>query len=562
MPQRLEQFTPLTSDSAARYTLPARFTFPYYYTPHETCELAMRDLQARLQKADVNKGSFGQLYAVLLTQDPSTGEVGYLAAHSGLTLDDTLVEPLSSIHFVPSAFDHAKFTQECSHLIEKLTEQAEQIASFEQHHNLAELHAKLESSKEVAANDIANFQKQIADNKAERDALRTTYESSIQQASDASLDSAQGSDLLKQLGVASSREKRDLKALRIQWKQTIAELQSNIATINATLHDKRQQHAELTAQLEEQRLSHYQFLNGNNQTKSLLELLNGKQALTGSGDCCLPKLLNFAFKHNLKPLALAEFWWGRPPRQEVRQHGNLYPVCQSRSFEILEYQLEGIELEDNPLIVNPAVGKQFDIVYEDNEIVVVNKPAEFLSVPGKFIEDSVYSRIKAHYPDATGPLIIHRLDMSTSGLLILALTAESNRHIQKQFIERTVEKRYTALLEGEIVGESGDISLPLRGDITDRPRQLVCHQHGKKAETHWQVVRRSEGKTKVHLYPRTGRTHQLRVHCAHPDGLGTPIAGDDLYGYKRDRLHLHAGYLKLVHPTTKEWIEFEVPSEF
>lgn len=294
----------------------------------------------------------------------------------------------------------------------------------------------------------------------------------------------------------------------------------------------------------------------------MLELLNGKEALEGSGDCCLPKLLNFAFKHNLKPLALAEFWWGRQPRQEIRQHGNLYPACQSRSFEILEHQLEGIELEDNPLIVNPAVGKHFDIVYEDKEIVVVNKPAEFLSVPGKFIEDSVYSRIKARYPDATGPLIIHRLDMSTSGLLILALTAESNRHIQKQFIERTVEKRYTALLDGDVQGESGDISLPLRGDITDRPRQLVCHQYGKKAQTHWQVVRRSEGKTKVHLYPKTGRTHQLRVHCAHPDGLGTPITGDDLYGYKRDRLHLHAGYLKLVHPTTGQWVEFEVPSAF
>ncbi|MEF1230421.1 pseudouridine synthase, partial [Vibrio fortis] len=250
-----------------------------------------------------------------------------------------------------------------------------------------------------------------------------------------------GSDLLKQFGAASSQEKRDLKALRIQWKQAIAELQSNINTIDTTLRDQRQQYSELSAQLEEQRLSHYHFLNANNQTKSLLELLNGKEALEGSGDCCLPKLLNFAFKHNLKPLALAEFWWGRQPRQEIRQHGNLYPVCQSRSFEVLEHQLLGIELEDNPLIVNPAVGKQFDIVYEDNEIVVVNKPAEFLSVPGKFIEDSVYSRIKARYSDATGPLIIHRLDMSTSGLLILALTAESNRHIQKQFIERTVEKR-------------------------------------------------------------------------------------------------------------------------
>ncbi|WP_261883597.1 RluA family pseudouridine synthase [Vibrio pelagius] len=562
MPQRLLHFTPLPTDPADHHTLPDRFTFPYYYAPHKTCELAMLDLQSRLQKAGVDGDSFGQLYAVLLTQDLNTGELGYLSAHGGLALDESLVALLSSIEFVPSAFEKTRFELECGGLINQVTEQAKQIESFEQLHNLAELNIRLELAKEQSATEIANFQKQMANNKTERDALRASYEASMQEIPDSFERTAQGSDLLKQLGAASSQEKRDLKALRVKWKQAIAELQSNIDTINTTLHDKRKQYAELADRLEEQRLSHYHFLNASNQTKSLLELLNGKEALEGTGDCCLPKLLNFAFRHNLKPLALAEFWWGRPPRQEIRQHGNLYPVCQSRSFEILEHQLEGMTLEDNPLIVNPAVGKQFDIVYEDKEIVVVNKPAEFLSVPGKFIEDSVYSRIKARYPDATGPLIVHRLDMSTSGLLILALTAESNRHIQKQFIERTVEKRYTALLDGDVQGESGDISLPLRGDITDRPRQLVCHQYGKKAQTHWQVVRRSEGKTKVHLYPKTGRTHQLRVHCAHPDGLGTPITGDDLYGYKRDRLHLHAGYLKLVHPTTGQWIEFEVPSAF
>lgn len=562
MPQRLLHFTPLPTDPADHHTLPDRFTFPYYYAPHKTCELAMLDLQSRLQKAGVDGDSLGQLYAVLLTQDLNTGELGYLSAHGGLALDESLVAPLSSIEFVPSAFEKTRFELVCGGLINQVTEQAKQIESFEQLHNLAELNIRLELAKEQSATEIANFQKQMANNKTERDALRASYEASMQEIPGSFGHTAQGSDLLKQLGAASSQEKRDLKALRVKWKQAIAELQSNIDTINTTLHDKRKQYAELAVRLEEQRLSHYHFLNASNQTKSLLKLLNGKEALEGTGDCCLPKLLNFAFRHNLKPLALAEFWWGRPPRQEIRQHGNLYPVCQSRSFEILEHQLEGMALEDNPLIVNPAVGKQFDIVYEDKEIVVVNKPAEFLSVPGKFIEDSVYSRIKAKYPDATGPLIIHRLDMSTSGLLILALTAESNRHIQKQFIERTVEKRYTALLDGDVQGESGDISLPLRGDITDRPRQLVCHQYGKKAQTHWQVVRRSEGKTKVHLYPKTGRTHQLRVHCAHPDGLGTPITGDDLYGYKRDRLHLHAGYLKLVHPTTGQWIEFEVPSAF
>lgn len=562
MPQRLLQFTPLASESTFNQTLPTRFTFPYYYTPSKMSEIAMTDLQARLVKAGIDSTSFGQLYAVLLTQDTTTGELGYLCAHSGLKPDSSLKDALSSIDFVPSAFNQSNFDQTCSDLIQQVDSQAKAISTFEQQHNLDEISSTLESTKLRSAQEIEAFQKQIADNKAERDAIRAAYEASKNKTADSQSQDEPSVDVIKQLGAQSSQEKRDLKNLRVRWKQSIALLQSELDRINSTLLEQRKQHAELAAELETQRLANYVFLNQARQGKTLLDLLGGKEALTGSGDCCLPKLLNFAFQYDLKPLALAEFWWGRPPQQEVRQHGNLYPVCQSRSFEILEHQLEGIELEDNPLIVNPAVGKHFDIVYEDSDIVVVNKPAEFLSVPGKFIEDSVYSRIKQRYPNATGPLIIHRLDMSTSGLLILALNAESNRHIQKQFIERTVEKRYTALLDGNVKGEDGEISLPLRGDITDRPRQLVCQTHGKKAETRWQVVRRNEGNTKVHLYPKTGRTHQLRVHCAHPEGLGTPITGDDLYGYKRDRLHLHAGYLKLIHPTTEEWMEFEVPSEF
>ncbi|MFA0113830.1 RluA family pseudouridine synthase [Vibrio sp. 10N.261.46.E11] len=538
-------------------SLPTRFTFPYYYTPHPMCELAMQQLQQSLLDCGMNETSQGNLYAVLLVQDPTTQELGYLSAFSGLQLDLSLEPQLSSIAFVPSAFDKQQFEELNTQGLTQQATLANDIANLEQTQNLDALLTELEELKIESAQSTEAFQLAMAANKAQRNELR---EQANQQKALGNLDSA--ADLLKQLGNQSSQEKRDLKTLRIEWKQKIAKRQSQVDAIESELKSRKQEYQAISAELEAQRLSHYRFINQALESKNLLELLDGKNALEGSGDCCLPKLLNFAFEHGFKPLALSEFWWGLPPTDIIRQHGNLYPVCQSKSFEILDHQLSGIELEDNPLIVNPAVGKSFDIVYEDEEIVVVNKPEEFLSVPGKFIEDSVYTRIKARYPDATGPLIIHRLDMSTSGLLILALTAESNKHIQKQFIDRTVDKRYTALLDGEIHGKSGDISLPLRGDITDRPRQLVCHDHGRNAETHWQTVSTNNGKTKVHLYPKTGRTHQLRVHCAHPRGLGVPIRGDDLYGYKRERLHLHAGYLKLVHPTTGEWIEFEVPSEF
>ena len=558
MPANLAQYTPLhLANSNADLALPTRFTFPYYYTPHPVCEFAMLQLQQSLVDCGVNENSQGNLYAVLLVQNPTTQEFGYLSAFSGLQLDPALVSQLNNIQFVPPAFDSKQFQSQNSVNLAHQLQLANDIKKLQQSHNLDALLAELEELKIKSAQAIDTFQLAMAANKAQRNELR---EQANQEKALGNQESA--TNLLKQLGNQSSQEKRDLKALRIEWKQKIAERQSHVDLIESELKNRKQDHQAISEQLETQRLSHYRFINQAKQSKNLLELLDGKDALEGSGDCCLPKLLNFAFEHGFKPLALSEFWWGLPPKDVIRQHANLYPVCQSKSFEILEHQLSGIELEDNPLIVNPAVGKSFNIVYEDDEIVVVNKPEEFLSVPGKFIEDSVYTRIKALYPNATGPLIIHRLDMSTSGLLILALTAESNKHIQKQFIDRTVEKRYTALLDGEINGESGDISLPLRGDITDRPRQLVCHKHGRNAETHWQVVSTNNGKTKVHLYPKTGRTHQLRVHCASPLGLGVPIRGDDLYGYKRERLHLHAGYLKLIHPTTGEWMEFEVPSEF
>ena len=558
MPANLAQYTPLhLANTNTDLALPTRFTFPYYYTPHPKCELAILQLQQALVDCGVNENSLGNLYAVLLVQNPTTQELGYLSAFSGLQLDPALVSQLNNIHFVPPAFDSKQFHSQNSANLAHQMQLANDIKKLQQSHNLDALLAELEELKIKSAQAIDTFQLAMAANKAQRNELR---EQANQEKALGNLESA--TNLLKQLGNQSSQEKRDLKALRIEWKQKIAERQSHVDLIESELKNRKQDHQAISEQLETQRLSHYRFINQAKKSKNLLELLDGKDALEGSGDCCLPKLLNFAFEHGFKPLALSEFWWGLPPTDIIRQHANLYPVRQSKSFEILEHQLSGIELEDNPLIVNPAVGKSFNIVYEDDEIVVVNKPEEFLSVPGKFIEDSVYTRIKALYPNATGPLIIHRLDMSTSGLLILALTAESNKHIQKQFIDRTVEKRYTALLDGEINGESGDISLPLRGDITDRPRQLVCHKHGRNAETHWQVVSTNNGKTKVHLYPKTGRTHQLRVHCASPLGLGVPIRGDDLYGYKRERLHLHAGYLKLIHPTTGEWMEFEVPSEF
>jgi len=273
-------------------------------------------------------------------------------------------------------------------------------------------------------------------------------------------------------------------------------------------------------------------------------------------------LLHYAFQHGMKPLALAEFWWGISPTSEIRKHKHYYAACKGKCQPILTHMLEGIKMDDNPLLTNPALGKTIDIVYEDDVMVIINKPADFLSVPGKNIQDSVHLRMKIAYPFADSPLIVHRLDMSTSGLMVIALTKKAHKNLQKQFINRTVEKRYIALLNGNLKDDTGAINLPLRVDLDDRPRQLVCYDYGKNAETSWQVIERKNNTTKVFFYPKTGRTHQLRVHSAHIKGLNMPIVGDDLYGNKSSRLHLHAESLTLQHPDTRETLCFNVEADF
>jgi tRNA pseudouridine32 synthase/23S rRNA pseudouridine746 synthase len=224
--------------------------------------------------------------------------------------------------------------------------------------------------------------------------------------------------------------------------------------------------------------------------------------------------------------------------------------------------LEGIEMDENPLLKNPAEGKEIEIIFEDEHILVINKPAEFLSVPGRYIKDSVAQRMKEKFPNATGPLIVHRLDMSTSGIMLIAKSLEVHKFLQSQFIKRTIKKRYVALLEGIVNEKEGIVDLPLRTDWNERPKQLVCYESGKSAQTKWKVIERKNQQTRIHFFPITGRTHQLRVHAAHPLGLNLPIFGDDLYGTKSKRLCLHAEWIEFVHPISREVKSVTVEAEF
>lgn len=276
----------------------------------------------------------------------------------------------------------------------------------------------------------------------------------------------------------------------------------------------------------------------------------------GSGECCEPKLLQYAFAQGLKPVSMAMFWWGASPRKEVRHHLQCYPACNGKCKPILRWMLQGMDVEPNPLDQNKV--HELEIVYEDEAICIVNKPAGMLAVPGKSHRESVQSAMRRRYPHATGPLVVHRLDMATSGLMVIAKSLDAYRDLQAQFAKHEIKKRYVAILTKPLSKKNGNISLPLRPDLEDRPRQVVDDEFGKPAYTYYEQI----SGCRVALYPHTGRTHQLRLHCAHKDGLDNPIKGDELYGQRADRLYLHAEHIVFRHPKTGQKMEFNIPPPF
>lgn len=316
----------------------------------------------------------------------------------------------------------------------------------------------------------------------------------------------------------------------------------------------------------------YQLLNARGETKDLVDIwqnyydrpkLREKFPLPpgGTGDCCAPKLLQYAYQHHLHPVCMAEFWWGQSTKEELRQHLNYYPACRGKCKPILTWMMEGLDVDVNPETLGfPHL--EVKTIYEDDALLVVDKPSGMLSTPGRVEEYSVETIMRQCYPDS---FIAHRLDMWTSGLLIVAKSLEVYRSLQEQFVKHQVKKRYIAVLENleildhlDVLEKKGTISLPLRPDPMNRPRQIVDHEHGKRAVTDYEFLNENT----VALYPQTGRTHQLRIHCAHPEGLGRPIKGDELYGTKADRLYLHAEQIWFRHPITGEDMHFISPSPF
>ncbi len=540
-------------------SLPQRFTFPFYYDPHPLAIVAVNELQEYLLHQtdfvhdfgiDTDRG-IGKMFGVLVVKNP-LGKLGYITAFSGMMSGKTVING-----FAPPIYDILDPTS-------YFQKETIQLANLTKEISRLESNAQLSVSKEIyhtIAQDYSDKLKALK-SKLKNDKKRRKSERELNQ---------HQSDEETQLSLLAKHKQESLNAqfLLQAYTEYIDQQLANAKDEHLTLHNQLQQLKEerksKSHALQQWLFDQYNFLNISGEKRNVIDIFRTRVIdipPSGTGDCAAPKMLQYAFDNELTPMALAEFWWGKSPNSEIRKHGNFYPACRGKCEPILGHMLAGMDIDSNPLLTNPAIGKTLEIVYEDEYLCVINKPSEFLSAPGKHITDSVQERMKAKYPHSTGPLIVHRLDMSTSGLIVIGKTKEIYTQLQSQFVKRTVKKRYVALLAGIVKDDAGYIDLPLQLDINNRPYQKVCHEYGKSARTRYEVIERKDGKTKIHFYPITGRTHQLRVHAAHTDGLNAPIVGDDLYGKKDKRLHLHAEMITFTHPISGEVISLHVAPEF
>lgn len=541
----LHRFTTSITD----IPLPERFTYPFCYTPHPLCILAAKEVQSYLTRQTAWKDELrqGKMFGVLIVQTEH-GETGYLAAFSGILAGKNL-HPF----FVPPVYDLLQPQGFFKIEEENISSINRNIRQLENDKAYAALSAELARTIQSAENILATAKAQLKEAKTAREQRRKEKE----------LNAQEEAELIRE----SQFQKAEYKRLERSWKARITTLQTQTEDWERRISALKSERKTRSAALQQKLFEQFGMLNYRGEVKNLCEIFGQtvhKTPPAGAGECAAPKLLQQAYLHGWKPIAMAEFWWGDSPKTEIRHHGHYYPACKGKCEPILQHMLQGLQVEENPMLKRMQVpSKNLEIVYEDPWLSVINKPAGMLSVPGKEDAVSVYSLMREQYPEADSPLTVHRLDMATSGLMLIAKTKRVHQNLQAQFKNRLVRKRYVALLEGIVPKDKGTVDLPLCLNPLDRPRQMVHTEHGKPAITDYQVLERLDGKrTRIAFYPRTGRTHQLRIHAAHPLGLHCPIIGDELYGKKAERLYLHAEYLEFTHPITGETLKITKEAEF
>ena len=525
--------------------LPMQFTCPFLYEPHPLALMAVEQVRHYVSSRDdwADELAAGKMLGVLVAQDDE-GRLGYLAAFSG-----NLAGSVRHDFFVPPIYDlldpegefkrgEAQITA-INHEVERLQHDPAWMDA---------LHREL-ALRQKMTDEIADFKAVMASHKRQRDLKRQIGNLSL----------AEQEELLNQ----SRFEKAELKRIRHRFESQLTGIADEIMVFDCRVDELKLLRKVMSEALQERIFRLFVVSNARGERLDLVEVFKplGTLPPAGAGECCAPRLLNYAYGNGLRPVCMAEFWWGASPVGEVRHHGHFYPACRSKCKPILDFMLKGLDVEDN-VLGKPLEHTALDEVYDDPWMTVLNKPSGMLTVPGKLLEDSLLTRYQAFHPEANGPIVVHRLDQETSGLVIFAKDKETHKALQQQFVQHTVKKRYLALLDGVVTDDEGQIDLPLMPDVYDRPRQRVDRLHGKPAVTRYRVLERHGSVMRVAMEPLTGRTHQLRVHASHSSGLNCPIVGDRLYGHPAQRLCLHAAELAFRHPLTGQPLRFTSTPDF
>jgi len=536
--------------------IPTIMPTPFSNSPHPLAEQAALMLQQRLssfsplcKEITGEEMRYGKMFGVLVVRD-SDGSIAFLSAFSGM------MNGLWQIPgFVPPIFDQAEqqsFLPAGRSELALMAEQLQRLESSTQRAELLQEITLLQQQRDASLTELKQHHKAAkATRKIQRQGLTGLPDSERQ-------------EQIAALALASQHHKREATNARLHWQEQLQTLQHQLDGFEQQIRELKAARTERSRLLHKKVFAAYLLGNFLGEEQPISHFFDGETPPAGAGDCAGPKLIHYAQRHQLQPLALAEFWWGPSPSTGVRHHGQYYPVCRGKCRPILPFMLRGLDVESEPRYGQGIQASELQIIYEDESLLVINKPAGLMSAPGTDVKDSVYTRLSQRYPDSPELKLVHRLDMATSGLLLVAKNLRANKFLQKQFIHRSVEKRYEALLSKRLPPEQleGDIDLPLRVDFDDRPRQLVCYEYGKTAKTHWKVLSHEGETTRVWFYPLTGRTHQLRVHASHKSGLNATIVGDALYGQTGERLMLHAQRLCFTHPVTRKHMEFELPAPF
>lgn len=564
---------------------------PLDYEPHPLCIQACREVQEMLarRKDWQEEIARGKMFGVLIVENVKTDtdvpkwgypaanseapKWGYLAAYSGQIGGRSDWED-----FVPAVFDYLQPDGYFKTHEAEISRINQSISHLEKDERMKEARTLIRQLQEERKHTIAAYQEKMKEAKAKRDSRREA----------GNLSEAEEAEMI--------RESQFMKAELRRLKKSLSEkttLETEFEDYQENILRLKQLRKQLSDALQQWLFSQFRMLNQERESKDLLEIFRDEalkeypQAAiatsriaalkmvppAGSGECCEPKLLQYAYQHGYKPLQMAMFWWGESPKEEIRHHLQFYPACNGKCKPILHWMLPVSTFE--PAAANLSIYNKVETLYEDREIAVIHKPEGLLSVPGKdAAQPSVYALMRQKYPEATGPLIVHRLDMATSGVLLIAKTEFAYHRLQKAFLNHQIQKKYVAIIsEKEVpekdiprkdIPERGIISLPLLPDYLNRPRQIVNHEQGKEAITEYEILERIDGShLRIALYPKTGRTHQLRVHCAHQEGLNAPILGDPLYGNeKAARLHLHAEEITFEHPLTGKKITIKRKADF